>query len=229
MAKFVGFSDGPPEPAFSFDPPPASGPDPRTQPSHGPPHRPAPGQWEAQPQGRLAAPRWGKWLLIGASVLVALFVVYAVASPFITVYRMKAAAERRDGKALSSLIDFPSVRQSLKDQFDKFLAAEAAKQSTQDNPFGAMGTMLAGALADKLVDTLVTPEGVERLMSGERLTAGKPGLNKDTADPFSGASMSYESFDRFVVSFKDDEGKDVKFVYRPRGVVWKLSGIEMEP
>ncbi len=227
MAKFIGFTDGPPEDAYESmrhgsadrrnDPPGSV-----------PPHMSAAGPGNASPQGGSTVSRRGKWLLIGAGVLVALAVVYAIASPFITVYRMKAAAERHDGRTLSSLIDFPSLRQNLKDQFDKTLAAQAANQDTQDNPFSAFGTALAGTFADNLVDTFVTPEGVERLMSGEPLTADSTSRTNDTTDPFPDASMSYESFNRFVVTIKDDDGKDVRFVYRPTGLTWKLSGIEME-
>ena len=46
----------------------------------------------------------------------ALFAIYVAAAPYITVYQMKSAAESRDGEALSEHIEFPSVRQSLKDQ-----------------------------------------------------------------------------------------------------------------
>lgn len=191
-----------------------------------------PGQQEQRnsplPQGRPAT-RWGKWLLLWVALLVALVVAYVAASPYVAVYRMKAAAERQDSKALSCFIDFPTLRQSLKDQFDKFIAAEADNQTSENDPFGAMGTAIAGSLADHFVDAYITPAGVERLMSGQNLSPDDSGRNEGTGDPFSGASMAYESVSRFVVTIKDEDGEDVRFVYRPRGIGWKLTEIEWSP
>ena len=113
-----------------------------------------------------------RWL-IGVLVLAA---AYFVASPFLTVHYMKSAAERRDGEALSEYVDFPAVREDLKDQINLKLGREMTKEM-DDNPFAALGGMLAGAMIGKMVDVIVTPAGLIELMKGDvpDLAGGKDG------------------------------------------------------
>ena len=47
-----------------------------------------------------------------------LFAAYIVAAPYITVHQMSSAAENHNGEALSEHVEFPSVRQSIKDQMN---------------------------------------------------------------------------------------------------------------
>jgi len=55
----------------------------------------------------------GKFALAFAAGALA---IYVVTAPYITVHQIGDAAKRQDGEALSEHIDFPSVRQSFKDQ-----------------------------------------------------------------------------------------------------------------
>ena len=165
------------------------------------------------------------WLGIGV-VVIGLLGIYLAAAPYITVYRMKAAAEKHDGAALSEFIEFPSVRQSLKDQLNAHLAQEMASDTDMaDNPFAAIGSALAGTLAEKMVDAYVTPAGITRLMSGENLKPDSTGSGNGGGDPFADASMGYQSLDKFAVTVKDDDGGDIKFVLARRGLGWKLTDI----
>lgn len=166
---------------------------------------------------------------IGAAVLAILVIGYIAGAPYLTVYQMRSAAEARDGEALSEYIEFPSVRQSLKDQMNVMFAKEMAKdKEMQDNPFAAMGAAFAGMMVDKVVDAYVTPAGITQLMAGEKPNTG--GGNGDSSDrknkPFSNASMSYANADKFVVTVQDEDGGEGKFVLRRRGLVgWKLTEI----
>ena len=160
------------------------------------------------------------------AIAIGVLVLYLAAAPYITVYRMKAAAEKRDGAALSEFIEFPSVRQSLKDQLNANLAQEMASDKDMvDNPFAAIGSALAGTLAEKMVDAYVTPAGITRLMSGENLKQDNTGSGNSGGDPFAEASSGYQSFDKFAVTVKDDDGEDIKFVLTRRGFGWKLTDI----
>ncbi|MBB3184404.1 hypothetical protein FHR95_001965 [Halomonas fontilapidosi] len=75
-----------------------------------------------------------KGLIAGIAVFLASG--YAIASPYITCYQIKSAAEDKDGEALSRHIDFPALRQNFKDQMNAHMAKELAKES--DNGFGAI-------------------------------------------------------------------------------------------
>ncbi len=162
------------------------------------------------------------------AVVAALFAIYVAASPYITVYQMKSAAEHNDAEALSEYIDFPSVRQSLKDQMNATFIKEMERDSElKDNPFAALGAAFAGIMVDKVVDTYVTSPGITLLMSGQKPTSvdrdgggGSPG-----GKPLAGASMSYESFDKFVVKVKAGTSEERKFILRRHGIGWKLAEI----
>lgn len=162
------------------------------------------------------------------SVIAALFAVYIVAAPYITIYQMKSAAESRDGEALSEHIEFPSVRQSLKDQMNAiFMKEMATNEEMQDNPFAAIGVALAGLMVDKMVDAYVTPAGITHLMAGEKPSPSVETRPSDGTErkPLSDASMSYESFDKFAVKVKNNGGGEAKFILSRRGIGWKLTEI----
>ena len=176
----------------------------------------------AAPRGNQSGWRRRRWL---GGVAAFFLLAYFVAAPYITVYRMKSAAEKHDGEALSEFIDFPGIRQGLKDQANASISTDAAT----DNPFGALGSALAGTLIDHMVDAYVTPAGVTRLMAGEKFKPDNKDSGTGGRDPFSGVSMEYESFDKFAVTVKDDDGADMKFVLRRRGINWKLTDIHLPP
>lgn len=167
---------------------------------------------------------------VALGVVAGLFVIYMVAAPYITVYQMKSAAETRDGEALSEHIDFPSVRQSMKDQMNVMWAKKMAEDDDmKNNPLAALGTVFAGTLVEKMVDGFVTPAGITELMAGQKPTmdAGKGSVAVDNPErePFSNASMSYESLDKFVVTAKGNDGREGRFILRRQGISWKLTAI----
>lgn len=145
---------------------------------------------------------------LAVGVALALFAIYVVAAPYITVYQMRSAAERQDGEALSEHIEFPSVRQGLKDQ---------------------MNAMFAKKMIDNgmMIDAYVTPSAITQLMAGEKpLSSEEKGDSRSSnRKPFSDVSMSYKSLDRFVVTVKGEDGDEGKFVFRRRGIDWKLTNI----
>lgn len=161
------------------------------------------------------------------AVIGALLAIYIGAAPYITVYQMKSAAESQDGEVLSEHIEFPSVRQSLKDQMNAMFMKEMAKDEMKDNPFAALGAAFAGVMVDKMVEAYVTPAGITQLMSGKKPKPkeGEETSSGSTKKPLSDASMSYESLDKFVVRVKGNNEEEAKFVLRRRGFGWKLTDI----
>lgn len=169
----------------------------------------------------------GKAALVVAA---GLFVIYMVAAPYITVYQMKSAAEDHDGEALSEHIDFPSVRQSLKDQINVMFAKKMAEdKDMKDNPFAALGAVFAGTMVDKMVDAYVTPAGITQLMAGQKpktsTESGSVTVSESEREPLSNASMSYESLSKFVVTVEGNDGEEGRFILRRQGISWKLTSI----
>lgn len=171
-----------------------------------------------------------KKLLLGLVVLV---LAYVVASPWITVYQMKQAADAQDGEQLSEYIDFPSVRQSLKDQLNARVLGEIDKDEDA-NPMAALGASFAGMVVERMVDAYVTPAAITEMMKGDTpkeapekprdLPPSEPG---EEPEPLADARMGYADLNRFVIELeaKDAEDKPAKFVLRRRGMGWQLTEI----
>lgn len=165
-------------------------------------------------------------------VLLAVFGVlilgYAVAAPYVTAYRIGTALENNDAEALSQHVDFPAIRQSLKDELNAAMTEQAAENA---NPFASLGALLAGALADRVIDALVTPAGLRRLLRDGNLESAMSGVTEAHRDPDSSMpeiSMSYESMSSFAVTVGEDgQGGNLKLILKRDGLNWKLSEIRL--
>ena len=78
----------------------------------------------------------GKWAGLAVAVVIALGVAWYFASPWYTLKQMRSAAEANDAAALSSYIDYPSLREDLKSDLMAQMMAEASKDKSG---FGALG------------------------------------------------------------------------------------------
>jgi hypothetical protein len=103
-------------------------------------------------------------LISGAAVVVVLGFVYAV-SPLFFVQSLRTAFLSGDTASLERLVDFPSVRQSFKDQFAAILNQRLTENpDLKKSPIGTLGTLFGPALFDRLIDTYCTPETIGSAM-----------------------------------------------------------------
>lgn len=170
-------------------------------------------------------------LKIVVGIFAIVVATYVAAAPYITVHQIRDAAKRQDGEALSEHIDFPSVRQSFKDQANAAFAKEVLEdKKLRGSPYADIGMAIAGVMVERLVDAYVTPAGITMLMSGDfpDLEDDKDS-GKSSREPLSDASMSYESRGKFVVRVKNEDGEEVKLVLRRRGIGWKMTEIIIPP
>ncbi|WP_458525600.1 DUF2939 domain-containing protein [Onishia taeanensis] len=174
--------------------------------------------------------------LIGLTL--ALAAGYAIGSPYLTSYQIKTAANERDGEALAEHVDFPVLRQNLKDQFNLILAQEMEKQVSEDNPFGALGAAFGSMMTDKMVDAYVTPAALAAKLNGRSEPAqqpeggneSKPDTSTDTdagENPFRDVQMSYQEWDVFHVVVRNEDAEPLTFVLRRQGIGWKLTNIQL--
>jgi hypothetical protein len=130
---------------------------------------------DALPEGSLGSPRRrgsssARRLEIWIGILVLVLLGAALYfGPHWTIYRMRTAIEQKDARALSSYVDFPSVRESLKVQM--LVMFDRATGDTKDTPFAALGKALVVGVANTMVDALVTPAGVLAMMEEGRVKA----------------------------------------------------------
>ncbi|MGP9493581.1 DUF2939 domain-containing protein [Psychrobacter sp. AOP7-B1-24] len=171
-----------------------------------------------------------KKLLPWLAGLLVIFAIYLYASPYIALYNIKNAAEQKDADKLSGYIDFPSVKQSIKNQVKAAMVEDIAASDEQDG-FEALGTMLAAAMIDPIVDGVVTPDGVALMLQGQELdfdldkkkTKDEPKIRDTDIDYQAG----YLSFDRFKVQIidPDDADKSLDVIMHRDGLSWKVTRI----
>jgi hypothetical protein len=172
------------------------------------------------------------FILLGLSAIVLAACFYF--TPYWAVANMKAAAENRDAEALSEYVDFPSLKESLKANFNAMMESEVSKNMS-DNPFGAFGAALASAFINPMIDNLVTPESLAMMMKGE-----KPDLNRTENSDYKSipsnkednmaTSMNYDHFNSFIVTIKEKESPDepIKMIFKRHGITsWKLSALRL--
>ncbi|VVD75849.1 putative transmembrane protein [Pandoraea communis] len=86
-------------------------------------------------------------------------------TPYYTLWRARDAANARDATALSSYVDYPAVRESLKMSLHDELARQMDKQ--RGNAFGSLALALGGLVSDRVVEALLTPEAVAAMLRGD--------------------------------------------------------------
>jgi hypothetical protein len=94
-----------------------------------------------------------RWVVI---VCVIALLVYG-ASPYFSFWRFTVAVQSRDAAAISSRVDFPAIRASLKKQLVARFAREGERYKRWSN--------LGPTLIDAIIDAYVTPDGIAALLS----------------------------------------------------------------
>lgn len=176
---------------------------------------------------------------LSIAVVAVAFSTWFYFTPYLTVNAMKSAAEAKDATKLSDYVNFPAVKDSLKASLNAKLASDVSKNN--GNPFGALGAAMAAAFINPMIDALVTPESLAMMMKGEK---PKPANNStqspspassevvasESSESNDDTSMSYENFDRFVVTVKKKGSTEEPFglVFNRDGLFsWKLSALRL--
>lgn len=104
------------------------------------------------------------------SVLATLTVGFAYgAYPYVTLYQLGEALQQSDAETLESLVDWPAVREGIKEDICDFVTEDQGpKTPTNLPPFGAA---FRRGIASNAIDQAVTPQALLAAASG---TATKP-------------------------------------------------------
>ena len=94
-------------------------------------------------------------------------------SPHLAMRSMLEAAQQRDAERFNRYVDYPRVRESLKEQFGARVGelGGAGRDDDAGRAISALGSLLATALADRFIDAMVRPEVVMRAMTEARMQA----------------------------------------------------------
>ena len=168
--------------------------------------------------------------LLGALIAIVVVICgYWYATPYLALNNIKKAAQAGDSDTVSKYIDYPSVRQSFKDQMNAMMMKEMANQ--KDDGFAALGAMLASTMVDKMIDGIVTPEGMTLMLKGKDLRdAQQDSQDTQTAETQEQNKPEYDagytSMHDFEVVIKDQEqSKEVKVLMVRDGLSWKIHKI----
>lgn len=174
-----------------------------------------------------------KKLLLGVVLLLVMAAGYFAAAPYISVLAIQKGLEENDSATLVRYIDFPSLRQNLKEQLNATYLGESDGQA---NFLSALMNGFKAKLVDSMVESLITPEGLANLMAGKRSfsqageappvasSAEKPEEKKKVFDD---ARFTYDSLEQFSVWLPDSKGTPMRLILQRRGAIWKLVNITL--
>jgi curved DNA-binding protein CbpA len=181
----------------------------------------------------------------GGVAALAFFAALYFLSPHWTVYRLTNVAKDADSEQLSTYVDFPAVRESLKAQFLASMSKQMAEIG-KDNPFAGLGMMMAGNMVNTFVDGMVTPEGLATMLRNAK-TKQTELQNQPRVSPSGSASARepdappdpalqpviakhYNGLDYFHIDIKEQGQADpaLTWVLRRHGLLsWKLTSIRL--
>ena len=134
-----------------------------------------------------------KWPLLAALLMVG--IGYG-AYPYITLYRLGAAIQSGNAKMLEKLVDWPAVREGIKEDIcDLVVDDPIARTATQLPPFGA--SFMRG-IASGAIDRAVTPQA---LLAATSTLPEKPPSRRLGADLYVNWAF-FDSLSEFMVSLQ---------------------------
>lgn len=166
---------------------------------------------------------------------VALLLIIAlayVAYPYFALYRLGDAIRSGDSGAVEGKVDWPGLRQGLKDDLNAHFAAKAGTDA--DDTVAALGTMIAGKMIGSVIDSTVTPAGLSVIMQTGRagptvvhdIAPAVPEMQKDRPLPRV-ASSGFRGLGAFEAEIapREGEGKPLKIRLELQGGYWMLTHV----
>ena len=168
---------------------------------------------------------------------------YYAASPWLTVNKLKQAFEKKDTRQIEKIVDFPELREDFKEVAKATVMKNAAKE-LEGNPFAALGMMMANALIDPLIDSVISPAGLQALLStGEMSVQPSDVLNEKNSwsskestteefkpSPDLSVKMNYTDLNEFKIELSNKKviaEPIFLFMEREGFADWKVTGIDI--
>lgn len=170
-------------------------------------------------------------------------IAYYVISPYMAMQRLYDGVMQANADVIETHVDFPSLRESLKEQANAYLATRMPRgQDGRAGIFGAASMVLMPAVVQSLVDAYVTPTGMRQIMDravikidGKEITKQDGTATQDTAQgsakkeprPLKREDIDYAFFenpDTFRI-----EARNMVFILRLKDWKWKLTDARLPP
>jgi hypothetical protein len=168
-----------------------------------------------------------------AAVLVlAGLVIYFFTRPAATLSAIQDAAASKNFTALNELIDFPSLRASVKAGLVRDVESRVEPYTSAGARIGAL---LGSVVIGPMVELVVSPLGLAFVLQGytpkETVSnAGSPGTAASKADGRISYETRWESLSQYAVEIRRDEQPVSTLRLRRDGVfAWKLASVDLAP
>lgn len=178
-----------------------------------------------------------KSLIVGVAGALALFGIAWAVAPVLTAQALIRAAKAGDAGAIEKLVDFPSLRDSLKSELNTELMARMSRDPrVAESGLGGLGMMLAPMILSGAVDAVVTPRVVAHMVT----TAEAPDpTRRPKPEPAEGRAegrdihqaWGYRGLNEFAVTLTDRDRPDdhLALILERRGLFqWKLAAVDLQ-
>lgn len=168
-----------------------------------------------------------RWVVAAGAVLASFALTY-LASPYLAVRQFVLAARSGDADRLAASVDFSAVRTGLKPQLSAAVTARVERDpGMRGNPLAGLGLMLVPTILDRMVDSVVTPNGIATLV---RLGRTGPSDGAGGASPRMDYDYGYAGIDHFRLTVRRKESREQPIALtfeRRRWLAWKLVRIDI--
>ncbi len=163
------------------------------------------------------------WLFI---IVILGLVYWFFISPFIFLYNLRTDATNGNTESLRRKIDVIELRADLKSQINQ---SYKAKNADANDPISGLTNAIAPKIAEKLIDGLVTPNGIANVVKSGKLSQDKG--EKGAKKPMPSIGMKWQNPNNVIVELKTKtDGAETKIgiqLERNDFINWKLTGLKL--
>jgi hypothetical protein len=149
-----------------------------------------------------------------------------VAWPYWSAVQLRKSLEVGDAVAVSRRVDWPSLRDSMRGLLSAEMTRTMNTEDLKENPFGGLAMALGVSLVDRMVDAMVTPQGLVSLLGSKNMKgADSPPQQRFLGEAVKSAGLVGLTRFEFEIGPPDSSESYFLGVMELRGVEWKLTQI----
>lgn len=161
-----------------------------------------------------------------AIFILALATTYNASAPYHTITEIKLAIVNNNPEKLPEYIDFPVLRQNLKNQED--LIVDLNTTELNNIPSGLFAAGIIAAILEKQVDLLITPLGLASMLENRFKSKNHNCdihelIDKDKL--FQNAELHFNSIDSSEALVPYGANKELRLILQRSMLTWKLVNI----
>ena len=157
-----------------------------------------------------------------AGTTLVLIMGYVAIGPFLTFSAIKTGITEKDSVKLSENIDFPILRNNLKEQISAAIIKDATSKSNNKSFIALKAALMQKKITDNIIDSFITPGGLSMIMNENEPKKKEPQTKNEI---LKNAKLSYDSINKFSIWITNEEGKEIRFVLGREWMTWKLINI----